>query len=189
MFFTAPQQLRVGNKHILGLIVAVEPFSRFMWYYHFGKVDVQPGKGKLAGGGVIRRRRNTTAQHASVAFGRAFTENWDFAKNFFEFLSDKVKRIVTDNGEEFGGKVRNSYRSLFPHAQLYYAEPKNYRFGRPKNTGSEEITIGNVRRVVRDFETAFYDGVKFFTPSKLTQILNAYNRNIQLPFRTPEVVA
>ena len=51
-------------------------------------------------GGVIRRRTNSTAQHATIAFERAITHNGEVPYNFHLFVREKCKRVVTDNGAE-----------------------------------------------------------------------------------------
>jgi uncharacterized protein YjgD (DUF1641 family) len=175
MHFLPAQQDRVGNYNTLGLIVILEPYSRFMWVYPYGKIER----------GDERQKSGIGAEQALHAFEQAFQTNGPDAQQFYNYLRDKIKRVVTDRGTEFQGEFARGFRSVFPNATLYYATPKAYTFGRPTNTGPVEISIGTLRRVLRDFEIAI--DRKFIGNNRdrdimkyLRQVVYSYNNTGQL---------
>lgn len=181
MQFLPSQQDRGGNRNTLGLIVILEPFSRFMWIHPFGRIQ----RGESRNGEVFRQRSNMTAAEALRAFRLAFQTNGPNAQQFYNYLREKIKRVVTDNGSEFEGDFRRLFQEsqIFPNAQLYTATAKAETFGRPTNTGPVEIAIGSLRRVLRDYEIAinqsflgdFGDLMK-----NLRQVAHAYNNMFQM---------
>lgn len=173
MHFLPAQQDRIGNRRTLGLVVILEPFSRFMWIYPYGKIQNLDE----------RIRENIGAAAAFQAFQQAFQSNGPDGLQFYTYLRDKIKRIVTDNGSEFQGDFARRYKEVFPNAQLYYATAKANTFGRPTNTGPVEIAIGTLRRALRDYEVAIEK--KFFADQgdlmkNLRQVVYSYNNTIQL---------
>ena len=181
MAFLPTQQDRRGNRNTLGLIVILEPFSRFMWIHPYGTIQ----RGESRNGEVYRQRGNMTAAQAFRSFQQAFSTNGPNATQFYNYLRDKIKRVVTDNGSEFKDDFRRLFQEsqIFPNAQLYTATAKSQTFGRPTNTGPVEIAIGSLRRVLRDYEIAinqsflgdFSDLMK-----NLRQVVHAYNNMFQM---------
>lgn len=181
MHFLPAQQDRIGNRNTLGLLVILEPFSRFMWIYPYGRIQ----RGESRNGEVYRQRTNLGAAEAFRAFQQAFETNGPDGNQFYNYLRDKIKRVVTDNGSEFKEDFRRLFQEsqIFPNAQLYTATAKAETFGRPTNTGPVEIGIGSLRRVLRDYEIAinqsflgdFGDLMK-----NLRQVVHAYNNMFQM---------
>lgn len=175
MHFLPTQQDRQGNRNTLGLVVILEPFSRYMWIYPYGTIDVRDE----------RRRENIGAGAAFEAFKNAFQSNGPDSQQFYNYLRTKIKRIVTDKGSEFQGVFLQRYKEVFPNATFYNATPKAQTFGRPTNTGPVEIAIGSLRRVLRDYEVAiqekFFDGkIRGDIMKNLRQVAYAYNNTRQL---------
>ena len=128
-----PSQLEANFK-IKFMVVIMDPFSRFIWSFPVAKAD---------------------SRKVLSAFSLALSRT-GVAKRYYEFIRDKVQRVVVDGGGEFKAVFAENIHHIFPNAQIRVSDPKRKTHGRPTNTGPVEASIRTLRRVMRDFEIAIH---------------------------------
>jgi len=151
-----PHQLE-HNFELKFLVVIVETFSRFVWAFPVS---------------------TTESRKVAAAFTRALSRP-GLPLRFYEYLRDKLKRVLVDGGSEFKDAFRDNLRHVFPNATLVVSAAKRTTLGRPTSNGPIEAAIRTLRRVMRDYELrvgpGFYHSQNNTPQEGLERILKSYN--------------
>jgi len=124
-----PHQLE-NNFNWKYLVVIVDTFSRFVWAFPSA---------------------TTESKKVASAFAMALSRE-GFAKTYYEFIREKVKRVLVDGGSEFKDAFKLNLQHVFPNASLFVSNPKRMTFGRPTNNAPIEAAIRTLRKALRDHE-------------------------------------
>ena len=117
------------NYNIKYLVVIVDIYSRFVWCAPVGQLKV----GKVLSA-------------ITYAFSRP-----GIAVQVFEYIQNKVQRVVIDGGSEFKKDFPMKMTQLFPNSTVHITPPKNTTFNRPTLSGPIESAIRMLRKILRDY--------------------------------------
>ena len=156
-----PQESKV-NFNMKYLVVIVDTFTRFIW---------------------CCPTPNLQASKVQKAFITALTRPGDSNINY-EFLRDKIQRVVVDGGSEFKAVFPSAVKLFFPNAQVITSTAKNRTGNRPTGNGPIEAAIRLLRLVMRDYALGispqFLAKEHGITHFGLAKILNSYNSTPQI---------
>ena len=111
------------------MVVIVDTFTRFIWCCPVANLKaIKVQKAFLS---ALNRPGNSNAN--------------------YEFLRDKVKRVVVDGGSEFKSVFPQAVKLYFPNAEIITSNAKNRTGNRPTGNGPIEAAIRLLRLVMRDY--------------------------------------
>ena len=156
-----PEQSKL-NYNMKYLVVIVDTFTRFIWCCPVA---------------------NLQSSKVQKAFLTALSRPGDSVHNY-EFIRNKVQRIVIDGGSEFKSVFPQAVKLYFPNAQVITSNPKNRTGNRPTGNGPIEAAIRLLRLVMRDYSLGispqFLSLEHGITHFGLAKILNSYNSTPQI---------
>ena len=156
-----PKESKV-NYNMKYMVVIVDTFTRFIW---------------------CCPTPNLQSVKVQKAFITALNRPGDSNTNY-EFIRDKVQRVVVDGGSEFKSVFPAAVKLFFPNAQLITSSAKNRTGNRPTGNGPIEAAIRLLRLVMRDYALGispqFLGKEHDIQHFGLSKILNSYNLTPQI---------
>jgi len=151
-----PEQSKV-NYNIRYMVVIVDTFTRFIWCCPVANLKaIKVQKAFLS---ALNRPGNSNAN--------------------YEFLRDKVKRVVVDGGSELKSVFPEAVKLYFPNAEIITSNAKNRTGNRPTGNGPIEAAIRLLRLVMRDYSLGISpnflgteNNIQHFGLSKMLQTYN-----------------